>query len=229
MATATAQQLQLEALASALGARDTVDLPSGVGELSGRELAFVRHLVDGKNLTDAAEAAGWEAQDRLALGKAAHKAFEKPSVRRFYARCISRVAANADGVAARLTERSLALHDIAEEQRDAFHTAALRVTERELEAYALHQKGLSLGPNFQAILSVERHARDRAWSQFLAAAKEARDHNNVLGQMLGRIRITTGEESQTVLLTDAALRHLGQWRQEAIRDGQIRLGQTPTN
>lgn len=225
MATANTHQLTLDTLVNTTGAKDVGELPVGLGDLSGREQAFVAFLLRGQSLTDAWISAGYDG-DREAAAKSASKAFAKPEVQRFYARCVAKVAANIDGVAARLTERSLWLHDIVQRQREAFEKADIRLTESELKAHKLHDSGATIGQQMQTIMGIQRAARSSAYEFYIKANREAEKHDTTVGAILGKIRLVAGGDGErpALQMTEHALQHFARWRDESAREAHSKMG-----
>ncbi len=213
-------QLTLSLIAESVGAKGVDELPGGVGELSGRELAFVQGLLAGKSQVEAALAApGGGEQTRDQAMSWASKSLRKPHVVAFYGRCIERVAANAGAVAQRLTEMSLQLHRIATEQLERWREAELAVAEEVLAQEAKRKAGISISDTERTILAVRERQRDVAFRQAGFAVKEAKDHNETLAAMLGKLRLTVDGEVRHVAVAQQALSYLAEARMEGLRAG----------
>lgn len=192
-----AASLQLEFAALGIG-----EMPQGVGDLTTREIKFVRGVLEHGQMAHAAVEAGYSPDS---AGSIASETLRKPKVQAFYRRCLDKVASQAELVVRRIYERSV-----------IFHAKAMEAAQTRQDADAW-------------ILSYERHERsrggkevkefelkrDRAMREEKHYAQLARAEDALLLNALGRLKVSPGAEPLNLVSEDVR-HHLGELARAGI-------------
>ena len=166
------------------------ELPSGVGELTAREVKFVCGVLEHGQMRRAAIDAGYSEESASAI---ASETLRKPKVSAFYRRCVDKLASQAELVLRRIYERSV-----------IFHAKAMEAAQdkQDAEQWLLASNRQELGKNAKDVkvfeLKRDRAQRDERHYTALARAEDA-----LLLNALGRLKVSPGEGGVNAVTDEA--------------------------
>jgi phage terminase small subunit len=218
-------QAEFETIVEELKISGIEELPEGVGDLSKRELRFLRNLVSHGQKAKAALEAGYGTTINSAA-VAASKLLRKGKILRVYQQCLGSLSKNAEEVVKRTCERSVFLHAKAME-------AAQEVEELDGLLLASRKDTYSdvgeNGPSVEQVTEWEtrRTKMVREERHYVSLANQT---DTLLASLLGKLNVNVSgavnhnhqhdHTHKTILVPAAALDTLATMRREQYTEAQ---------
>jgi len=203
VSTATAalkqsQQLALDGFAN-LGVK-TESLPSGIADVSAKELKFVNNLLKHGQMARAALEAGYQGE-KDGAGVWASKTLRKAKVFRIYQAALSQVSQDADKLVGRVYERSVMWHERAKSAHEAIEQAQAKVEFLERERQERMAEGVQDSKlHREAIKTAERDLAAAQTDERRYAALATKE-DTLLGSLLGKLNLNVNLSGEVVHYT----------------------------